>query len=52
MIQMTHRTSLTIVVKAIDLNTNCIYSHKHMVRMDKISFSDKPYVIFKKIQND
>jgi hypothetical protein len=23
-----------------------------MVGMDKISFSDKPYVIFKKIQND
>ncbi len=44
---MTHRTNLTIVVKIIDLNTSCIYSDNHMVGMDKISFSDKPYVIFK-----
>jgi hypothetical protein len=52
MIKMTHRTNLTIVVKTIDLNTNRIYSHIHMVGMEKISFSDKPYMTFFKIQND
>ncbi len=38
MIKMTCMTNLTIVIKVVDLDTSCIYSHNHMVRMDKISF--------------
>jgi hypothetical protein len=34
---MTRRTNLTVIVKIIDLDTSYIYSHNHMVGMDKIS---------------
>jgi hypothetical protein len=37
---MTHRTNPTIIVKVIDLNISCIYTHNHMVGMNKISSSD------------
>jgi hypothetical protein len=40
MTKMTHRTNLSIVVKLVDLDTNHIYSHNHMVGMDKISSSE------------
>jgi len=41
MIKMTCRTNLTIVIKVVDLDINRIYSHNHMVGMDKISSSVK-----------
>jgi hypothetical protein len=47
---MTHRTRLTIIVKAIDLNTSCIYSHKHMVGMDKIFLVINHMWFFKKFK--
>jgi hypothetical protein len=34
---MTCRTNPIIVVKVVDLDINCIYSHNNMVGMDKIS---------------
>ncbi len=37
---MTPKTNLTVVVKVVDLDTSCIYSCKHMVGMDKISFNE------------
>jgi hypothetical protein len=37
---MTHRTSKTIDVKVVDLDINQLYSHNHMVRMDKISSNE------------
>ncbi len=39
---MTCRNNPTMVVKVVDLNTNHIYSHNHMVGMDKISFTKIP----------
>jgi hypothetical protein len=51
MTKMTHSTNLTIVVKLIDLDTNCIYSHNHMVGMDKISSSHCDYKILNGIPN-
>jgi hypothetical protein len=38
--KITHRTNLTIIVKVVDLNINCIYNHNHMVAMSKISSSE------------
>ncbi len=43
---MTHRTNVIVVVKVVDLDTSHIYSHNHMVGMDKIYSSDFWY--FKK----
>jgi hypothetical protein len=40
MTKMTHRTNLIVIVKLVDLDTSCIYSHNHMVGMDKIFFSE------------
>ncbi len=40
MTKMTQRTNLNVVVKVVDLDTSCIYSHNHMVGMDKISSND------------
>jgi hypothetical protein len=39
MIKMTRRTNLTVVVKVVDLDTSHIYSHNHMVGIDKFFFS-------------
>jgi hypothetical protein len=36
MIKMTHKTKITIDVKVVDLDISRLYSHNHMVRMDKI----------------
>ncbi len=33
---MTCRINPTVVIKEIDLDTSCIYSHNHMVGMDKM----------------
>jgi hypothetical protein len=40
---MTRETNLIVVVKEVDLYTNCIYSHNHMVGMDKIFSSDRSF---------
>jgi hypothetical protein len=48
---MTHRTKPTIVVKEVDLNISCIYSHNHMVGMDKISSSDRSLIFGTPIEN-
>jgi hypothetical protein len=37
MIKMTHRTNITIDVKIVDLDISRLYSHNHMVGMNKIS---------------
>jgi hypothetical protein len=37
MINMTHRTNITIDVKIVDLDMSHLYSRNHMVGMDKIS---------------
>ncbi len=37
---MTRETNFTIIVKVVDLDMSCIYSHKHMAGMSKISFSE------------
>jgi hypothetical protein len=37
MTKMTRRTNHVIVVEVVDLDISCIYSHNHMVRMNKIS---------------
>jgi len=39
MTKMTHRTNLTILIKVVDLDTICIYSHNLIVGMDKIYFN-------------
>ncbi len=38
-------TQLYIVVKIVDLDFSCIYSHNHMVGMDKISSSVQGVVL-------
>ncbi len=45
MTKMTSRTNLIVIVKVVDLDTSCIYSHNHMVGMNKISF-DVRHIIF------
>jgi hypothetical protein len=40
MIKMTSKINLTIVIKVVDLNISRIYSHNHMVGMDKISSNE------------
>ncbi len=45
MIKMTHRTNPTVVIKKLDLDTSCIYSHNHTVGMYKISSSDRYHFI-------
>ncbi len=37
---MTCRINLIVIVKLVDLNISRIYSHNHMVGMDKISSSE------------
>jgi hypothetical protein len=39
-IKMTHKTNPVVVVKKVDRDTSCIYSHNHMVGIDKISSND------------
>ena len=46
MIKMTHKTNINVDVKVVDLDINSFYSHNHMVRMDKISFSENFEVFF------
>jgi hypothetical protein len=38
MTKMTNRSNPTIVLKEVDLDTTNMYSHTHMVGMDKIFF--------------
>ncbi len=40
MINMIHRTNITIDVKIVDLDINHLYSCNHMVGMDKISSNE------------
>jgi hypothetical protein len=40
MTKMTHRTNPIVVVKEVDLDTSHIYSHNHMIGIDKISSSE------------
>jgi hypothetical protein len=42
---MTHRTNPIVVVKEVDLDISHIYSHNHIVGMDKIFSSDRYYFI-------
>jgi hypothetical protein len=37
---MTSRINPKVVVKEVDLDISCIYRHNHMIRIDKISFSE------------
>jgi hypothetical protein len=45
MIKMTRRINPIVVVKEVDLDISSIYSHNHMVEMDKTSFSEMTSLI-------
>lgn len=34
---ITHWTNTIVIAKLVDLDSSCIYNHKHMVEMEKIS---------------